>query len=40
MLDLLASDCDNGSFLLMNLILYVIAYPLNALSVFTTLNSL
>ena len=39
MLDLLASNCDKESFLSISSIFYVTAYLLNALSVFTTLNS-
>ena len=39
MLDLFASNCNKRSFLLINSTLHVIAYPLNSLSVFTTLNS-
>ena len=38
MLDLLASDCDKGSFLSINSTLYVIAYPPSALAVFTILH--
>ena len=39
MLDLLASNCDKGYFLSINSTLYVTEYPLNAVSVFTTLTS-
>ena len=39
MLDLLASNCDKGSFLSITSTLYVVAYPLNALFVFTIFNS-
>ena len=39
MLDLLVSDCDERYYLSINSTLHVVAYPLNASFVFTTLNS-
>ena len=39
MFDFLALNRDKGFFLSMNSTLHVIPYPINALFVFTTLNS-